>query len=130
MVGPTAKRAVVEDFEADFELSERRACRLVGQPRSTQRHRCRKVEIPGLRKRLLEHAAERPRFGYRRLTILVRRDGFIVNHKRIYRIYKEHNLTVKRRRRHRASQAPREAFPAAAQLNDCLVHGLPHGLAQ
>ncbi len=72
-----------------------------------------------LRKRLLEHAAERPRFGYRRLTILVRRDGFIVNHKRIYRIYKEHNLTVKRRRRNRASQAPREAFPAATQLNDC-----------
>ena len=43
----------------------------------------------------------------------------MVNHKRIYRIYKEHNLTVKRRRRNRASQAPREAFPAAGQLNDC-----------
>jgi putative transposase len=67
----------------------------------------------------MEHAAERPRFGYRRLTTLLRRDGFKVNHKRVYRIYKEHGLTVRRRRRNRASQAPRTAFPAAAGVNDC-----------
>ena len=100
-------------------MSERRACRLAGQHRSTNRHKSRKQQIPGLEERLLEHAAERPRFGYKRLTMLLRRDGFRVNHKRIYRMYRERGLTVRRKRRNRASQAPRAALPAAASVNDC-----------
>jgi len=48
---------------------------------------------------LREHALERPRFGYKRITILLRRDGFHVNHKRVYRIYKRLGLAVKRKRR-------------------------------
>jgi putative transposase len=55
--------------------------------------------LPGLRERLREHAAQRPRFGYRRLTILLRRDGFSVNHKRIHRLYREEGLMVRRRKR-------------------------------
>ena len=77
------------------------------------------VNIPGLEERLLEQAAERPRFGYKRLTMLLRRDGFRVNHKRTYRMYRERGLTVRRKRRNRASQAPRAALPAAASVNDC-----------
>ena len=95
VVGPAAKRAGVECVREEHQLSERRACRLTGQPRSTQRHRSRKPEVPGLCKRLMEHAAERPRFGYNRLTTLLRRDGFKVNHKRVYRVDKEHDLTVR-----------------------------------
>ena len=118
-MSPAAKRTVVQHLREDFVLSERRACALAGQHRSTERHRSRKREIPGLESRLLEHAAERPRFGYKRLTTLLRRDGFAVNHKRIYRMYRELRLTVRRKRRNRASQAPRAALPTSESLNDC-----------
>ena len=107
MVSPAAKREVVQHFRERLDLSERRACELTGQNRSTQRYASRKQVIPGLEEQLLYHAAERPRFGYKRLTILLRRDGFLVNHKRIYRMYTERGLTVRRKRRRRASQAPR-----------------------
>ena len=119
MVSPAAKRAAVEHVQAGLGLSERRACDLAGQHRSTQRRQSTKHEIPGLEVRLLEHASERPRFGCKRLTTLLCRDGFHVNHKRIYSMYKAHGLTVRRKRRNRASQAPRAALPTAAQLNDC-----------
>ena len=103
----------------EHQLSERRACRLAGQHRSTNRHQSRKRQIPGLAERLLEHAVERSRLGYKRLTMLLRRDGFRVNHKRIYRMYSEQGLAVERKKRNRASQAPRAALPAAASVNDC-----------
>lgn len=106
-------------MRTQHSLSERRACDLAGQPRSVQRYKSRKVEIPGLQDRLVEHAGERPRFGYKRLTILLRRDGFLVNHKRVYRIYRLLGLAVRRKRRNRASQAPREAAPKAVAVNDC-----------
>ena len=80
-MSPASKREVVQHFQASHELSERRACELAGQHRSTQRHLSRKKVIPGLEEQLLHHAAERPRFGYKRLTTLLRRDGFRVNHK-------------------------------------------------
>lgn len=119
MVSPAARRGIVEYFRREFKLSERRACCLAGQPRSVHRYRSRKRVIPGLEGRLREHAAERPRFGYKRITTLLRRDGFAVNHKRIYRIYRGLGLAVRRKRRNRASQAPRQALPAAAAVNDC-----------
>ena len=116
MVSPAAKREVVDHFKHDFAISERKSCGLAGQNRSVQRHKSVRVEIPGLLDRLLLHAAERPRFGYKRITVMLRRDGFLVNHKRIYRMYKEENLTVRRKRRRRASQAPRAALPTVSQL--------------
>ena len=119
MVSPAAKRDVAEHLQREFDLSERRACALVGQHRSTQRRANTRTEIEGLDDRLLEHAAERPRFGYKRITTLLRRDGFLVNHKRVYRMYKEHGLTVRRKRRNRASQAPRAMIPQATAINDC-----------
>jgi len=60
---------------------------------------------------MLELAAERPRFGYPRIHILLRRDGFQVNKKRTYRIYREEKLQVRRKRRKRVAAAPREAMP-------------------
>jgi putative transposase len=67
-----------------YGLSERRACRLVEIGRSTLRYRPRGgVDTGLLRQRLRELAAERPRFGYRRLHVLLQREGVIVNHKRI-----------------------------------------------
>ena len=75
--------------------------------------------IVGLVERLLEFAAERPRFGYRRLWMLLRREGWQVNHKRVLRLYREHGLAVRKKGRKRASQAPREALPVAATPNAC-----------
>ena len=60
VVSPAARREVVEHFRAAYELSERRACRLVGLSRSVQRYTSRRTVYPGLEDRLLEHAGERP----------------------------------------------------------------------
>jgi putative transposase len=77
--------------------SQRRACELVGLAPKTYRYRTRRPDDAGLRRRLRELAAERRRFGYRRLLILLRRDGFVVNHKRLFRLYREERLTVRKR---------------------------------
>ena len=93
---PAQRRAVVAYVQARFGLSQRRACRLVGAGRSTVRYRSRPREDSVVRRRLRELAAARPRFGYRRLHILLRRDGITVNHKRIERLYREEGLAVRR----------------------------------
>ena len=59
-----------------FRVSERRACGVMDMPRCNCRYRSRRKEIPGLRMRLLELAAERKRFGALRLYLLLRREGF------------------------------------------------------
>jgi putative transposase len=81
------------------EVSERRACRLVGIGRTSCRYRARKQEPKGLRDRLRSLAAERRRFGYRRLTVMLEREGWAVNHKRVYRLYRQEGLAVRRRKR-------------------------------
>ena len=118
-MSPASRRAAVEHFRSDFDMSERRACSLAGQSRSVQQYRSAAKPIEGLLERLIALAGERPRFGYRRLTILLRREGFLVNHKRIWRLYQGLGLAVRRRKRKRASQAPREAKPPAKDVNDC-----------
>jgi len=80
-------------------FSERRACRLLGQPRSTQRRPGPSApdEEERIRKRLRSLARKRPRYGYRRLTALLREEGFCVNHKRIQRLCRDEGLRVLRR---------------------------------
>ena len=96
-----AQRIAVRAIQAKFRLSERRACGLVGLGRSTCRYETRRAEWPALRERLHALAAERRRFGYRRLYILLRREGYRVNLKRVYRLYRDEGLAVRRRRRRR-----------------------------
>ena len=79
-----------------FSVSERRACRAIGQPRSTQR---RPAPVPGteeenLRSRLRVLARAHPRYGYRRMTTILRREGYCVNHKRIQRLCRDEGLRV------------------------------------
>src|SRR4051812_17407570 len=96
---------MVQRVQTDYGLSERRACRLVGIGRSTLRYRSRsRPEEDSLRRRLRELAVVRPRFGYRRLHVLLRREGVIVNHKRIERLYREEGLAVRRRTRKRVAR--------------------------
>ena len=77
--------------------SQRRACGLIGLAPKTYRYRSRRPDDAGLRQRLRELAEERRRFGYRRLLILLRREGAVVNHKRLFRLYREERLTVRKR---------------------------------
>jgi putative transposase len=77
--------------------SQRRACALVGLAPKTYRYRTRRPDDARLRRRLRELAVERRRFGYRRLLILLRRDGFMVNHKRLFRLYRDERLAVRKR---------------------------------
>jgi putative transposase len=97
MVTPVAKREAVAHLHSAFDMSERRACRTIGCIRMTVRYRCRRPDDAALRRRLRELAHERRRFGYRRLLVLLRREGFNVNHKRLFRIYREERLMVRRR---------------------------------
>src|SRR5688572_1587218 len=93
------------DLVAAFRVPTRRACAVVGCNRATFYYRARRRDVTPLRMRLRELAAARPRFGYRRLHILLRREGWRINHKKTYRLYRAEQLGVRVRRRHkRASQ--------------------------
>jgi len=78
-------------------MSERRACRVIGCCRMTMRYEVVRQDDPVLRERLKELAKVRRRFGYRRLHVFLRREGHEVNHKRLFRIYREEQLHVRRR---------------------------------
>ena len=83
-------------------MSERHACRLLGLARSTHRYRARRGDRDvALRTKLKEMAAQRMRFGYRRLTALLVQEGVVVNHKRVYRLYREEGLAMRIRQRRR-----------------------------
>src|SRR5215213_3620467 len=115
---PAERRAAVRWVQAHYGLSERRACRLVWIGRSTLRYHPRgRVDAGLLRQRLRELAAERPRFGYRRLHVLLRREGVIVNHKRIAHLYREERLAVRQRTRKRVARDGRGRAVAPTRPN-------------
>jgi putative transposase len=85
----------VEHVQKKFGLSERRACRAIGQPRSTQRYVGHKPEkdLP-LLERMAALSRENPRYGYRRVWALLKREGWAVNRKRVQRLWREADLKV------------------------------------
>ncbi|HEX2443828.1 MAG TPA: IS3 family transposase [Vicinamibacterales bacterium] len=99
--------------------SLRRACRLIGLSTATWRYQ-RRVDPTNarLRERLQVHAADRPRFGYRRLHTLVGREGLHVNHKRVYAVYRAASLQVRRRRRKRLTRAQRVPLPVPSRRGE------------
>src|SRR2546421_6106323 len=100
-------------------MSERHACRLVGLGRSTHRYRVKKAERDSeLRTRLKELAARRMRFGYRRLTAMLLREGMAANHKRVYRLYREEGLAMRIRQRRRIRWNGTVTSPAATRPNE------------
>jgi putative transposase len=101
---PAARRRAVRELQERFGVSERRACAVVGIGRSSARYQGRERGDAELRQRLRELAAERRRFGYRRLHVLLRRPGLRANHKRVYRLYRAEGLQVRRRARKRTAQ--------------------------
>lgn len=105
---PTARRRAVGYLEAHYRFSERRACRVIGAQRRTMRYR-HKIgqDEPQVRERLRTLAAEHPRWGYRRLHLLLMREMGAINRKRVYRLYRLEGLAVRRRNRKRAARVPR-----------------------
>jgi putative transposase len=97
MVTPAARREAVAHLQNAFEASERRACTALGVDRSSVRYRRKRPDDAAVRARLRELAAIRRRFGYRRLLVLMRREGLVMNHKKFRRIYREERLQVRRR---------------------------------
>jgi len=91
----------------------------VGIRRSSARYQTRRSGDQELRERLRQLAGERRRFGYRRLHVMLRREGEKVNHKRVYRLYREEGLTVRKRARKRVSRAERVPAVVLTALNQC-----------
>lgn len=101
-----------------YHMSERHACRLMELGRSTHRYRGQKAERDrDLRQRLKELAAKRMRFGYRRLTAMLARNGSPANHKRVYRLYCEEGLSLRIRQRRRIRWTGAAKRPAAMRAN-------------
>jgi putative transposase len=95
-------------------MSERRACRVIGCERMTVRYRSRRPDDTKLRERLRALAHERRRFGYRRLLVFLCREGFVVNHKRLFRIYREERLMVRKRGGRKRALGTRAPMPIPA----------------
>lgn len=117
MVTADQRRAAVRHACSSVAISERRACRFLRVSRSSVRLESRRPPCTAERERLRAHAAQRPRWGYRFLHVLLRREGFQINHKRTYRLYREERLGLRRRRRRRAS-VPRQAHPLPGGPNE------------
>ena len=113
----SARREAVAHLQAQFGMSERRACAVVGADRKSVRYRSCRPDDGDLRSRLRELAGQRRRFGYRRLHILLRRDGILINRKKTQRLYREEGLTVRRRRGRRRAVGARAPAPVLALPN-------------
>ena len=102
-----------------FQLSERRACRLVGLSRDSFRNPPMASEqTQALRCRIVDIAHQRRRFGYRRVHDLLRRDFPSVNHKRVYRLYREANLAVRKRKKSKRPLNERVPLQLAKAVNE------------
>ena len=101
------RRRVVTTVQAEHQISERRVIRFLGFPRSSIRYQSTKAPQTLLREKIRELAHARPRWGYRRLHVLLRREGWQVNRKRVQRLYREEGLAVRRKGKRKRSQAPR-----------------------
>lgn len=98
-------------------MSEHRACKLILIDRKTYHYQSRRQEDTGIRDRLCELATERKRFGYRRLHVMLKKDGFFANHKKVYRMYRQLGLTVRKRAKKRLPRGRREPLSPATAPN-------------
>ena len=119
MVTLAQRREAIAHLETAHEMSERRACRVIGVDRTSVRYQRTKPDDAELRARITALAHERRRFGYRRLYILLRREGRLVNRKRVQRIYQEERLMVRRRSGRKRALGLRAPMAAPDRPNAC-----------
>jgi putative transposase len=132
MVSPQVKRQAVDLLRVERGLGVTRACGLVGISRSLYGYRSRRPDSALLRQRICDLAGEKRRYGYRRIHLLLRREGWSVNRKRTYRIYREAGLAVRRRKRKRIGPFERRPLPRPTAVNlswsmDFVSDGLCNG---
>jgi putative transposase len=131
-VTPAAKREAVARLVSAYERSERRACRVIKADPKTVGYRSLRPRDDALRGRLRELAAEQRGFGYRRLHILLRAEGHILNRKKTQRLYREEGLTVRKRKSRKRATGMRapilvEARPKARWPVDFVHDQLSNG---
>lgn len=117
MVRPAAKRDAVAHLQTQHGMSERRACAVIAADRTMIRYRSVRPDDSGLRLRLRGLAQERRRFGYRRLFIFLRREGEPSGITRVYRLYREEGLAVRKRRTRRKAIGTRAPILVDAKAN-------------
>ena len=117
MVGPAVKREAVAHLRTMFQMSERRACSVIAADRTSIRYQFCRPPDTELRCRLRDLANARRRFGYRRLFVLLRQQGEPSGINRIYRLYREEGLTVRRRRVRRRAVGARVPILIEAKVN-------------
>src|SRR4051812_456017 len=88
MVTPATERKAVAHLVDAYGMSERRACKAIGCCRMTMRYKTTRADDATLRQRMKAIAHERRRFGYRRLHVLLKREGYLINHKKLFRLYR------------------------------------------
>lgn len=104
-MSPSRKRAAAVELQAEFEVSERRACQVLRQPRSSQRYQTQpRDDEETLVKRMRELAAERPRFGYRRIAAMLRREEHRASASRVLRLWRSEGLKVPQKRRQKRAR--------------------------
>ena len=117
MVTPAAHREAAAHLQSAHGMSERRACRVMGVDQTSVRYGATRPADTELRERLRALAQERRRFGYRRLHVLLRREGCAVNRKRVQRLYREEKLTVRRRGGRKRAMGTRRPIEVPLQAN-------------
>ena len=100
-MSPQAKREAVTHLMVTHQFGVTRSCGLIGISRSLYRYESKRPDDTPLKERLAELAGQKRRYGYRRLHVLLRREGWLLNWKRTYRVYREAGLMVRRRKRKR-----------------------------
>lgn len=117
---PARLRQLADELRERFKVSARRACRTIRLHKSVYQYRPKRDEQLPLRHRIKEIAETRVRYGYRRIHVLLRREGWAINCKRVYRLYREMGLSLrmKRPKRHKTA-AYRQTRPVPAAPNDC-----------
>ena len=115
VVGVSSKRRAARYLQAHYSASERRVCDVIELSRATLRYQFKRDHQDALRQRIREIAQVRVRYGYKRIHVLLAREGIKANHKRIYRLYCEEGLQLraKRPRRHVSASHRKESIKAS-----------------
>jgi putative transposase len=118
-VKPAQRRELVQFLRVGFKVSERRACRVIPIARASQRYQSQAKDQSALKLRLRDLAQSRIRYGYRRLHVLLEREGWHINHKRVYRLYRLEGLSLRLKSRKKRVSGLRGPKPVATRPNEC-----------
>ncbi len=119
-IKPARKKEIANELQQELKLSERRVCRLLSINRTFKRYQSSKLEQDAaITDRLSELATLHRRYGYKRLHILLRREGFKINHKKTYRLYIEAGLCIRKRKK----KCPSEKRGSRIQLKLLMLGG-------